>query len=188
MDELERKESERNKDTISRLEEIGKLLNVVGAEVLAVISKERDNYKAVVEEQRQGWDATLAENKRLLDRQQEHLTMIRSLSQQIPYGEEANAVPTLIAEVGTLRAQIVALKLRPPMSCLPCEEFNQKLINELEALRATTTLEGRQEQAWQAYQLGTDLDLEDIMKETEKFKKSKALFDRWWELSNNFVK
>lgn len=48
------------------------------------------------------------EIERLKSRQQELLQTIRNLSSSVPYAEEASNAATLIAEVGTLRAQVAS--------------------------------------------------------------------------------
>lgn len=68
-------------------------------------------------------DALIVERDALQSRQQELLVTIRNLSSSVPYAEEAGNAATLIAEVGTLRAQLA--------------ETDRRISVENDALRAS---------------------------------------------------
>ncbi len=70
-----------------------------------MISVERQ-YQNDIDELRAERDTAIAERDALIVRRDELLVAIRRLHSDLPYPEEANQVPTLIAKVGTLKSAL----------------------------------------------------------------------------------
>jgi hypothetical protein len=91
--------------------------------------------------------------------------------------------------VEDLRAEVQRLKDRPPMGCYSCEQFNEKLADELDAIKRFSIQEERKNLAmnswlasW-AHSHGIDL-LQDYL-DKKHHKEVIDAFEKWWETNRD---
>src|SRR5689334_16573587 len=96
----------------------------------------------------------------------------------------------LRALIEELKSEVQSLKDRPPMACFSCEQFNDKLASELDAIKRFAVQNEREALALNSWLAGwafatkTDL-LEDYLA-NRNHEDVVAAFKEWWTTNRDF--